>query len=68
HKSLDGTRVTNYAQWRSVADFEAMMANPEANVHMKAAAALATFEPYLYEVAYVDEALTKANAQPEAHS
>jgi quinol monooxygenase YgiN len=23
HKSLDGTRVTNYAQWRSQADFEA---------------------------------------------
>ena len=32
HKSLDGTRVANYAQWRSREDFEAMLANPEAAV------------------------------------
>lgn len=30
HKSLDGVRVVNYAQWRSQADFEAMTKNPEA--------------------------------------
>src|ERR1700726_1084178 len=30
HKSLDGTRVANYAQWRSVEDFQAMLKNPEA--------------------------------------
>jgi quinol monooxygenase YgiN len=29
HKSLDGVRVVNYAQWRSQADFEAMTKNPE---------------------------------------
>jgi quinol monooxygenase YgiN len=28
HRSLDGTRVTNYAQWRSAADFRAMLGNP----------------------------------------
>jgi glycerol-3-phosphate responsive antiterminator len=25
HKSLDGTRVVNYAQWKSKEDFEAML-------------------------------------------
>jgi quinol monooxygenase YgiN len=53
HKSLDGTRVVNYAQWRSKEDFEAMLKNPEAAPHMKAAAAIAKFEPHLYAVAAV---------------
>jgi heme-degrading monooxygenase HmoA len=56
HKGLDGTRVTNYAQWRSREDFEAMLKNPEAIAHMKEAAGIAIkFEPHLYEVALVDE-------------
>ena len=51
HRSLDGTRVANYAQWRSKADFEAMQKNPEANIHMKQATALAEgIEPIIYEV------------------
>jgi quinol monooxygenase YgiN len=55
HKSLDGTRVTNYAQWRSQADFEAIEKNPEVAVHMRAALQLATsFEPHLYEVSFID--------------
>ncbi|MET3899035.1 quinol monooxygenase YgiN [Devosia sp. UYZn731] len=54
HSSLDGTRVTNYAQWCSQADFEAMQKNPEAGKYMKQAAALAEkFEPALYAVAGV---------------
>ena len=56
HRSLDGTKVINYAQWRSKADFEAMQQHPEAGTHMKAAAALATFEPILCEVAESVEA------------
>jgi quinol monooxygenase YgiN len=51
HRSLDGKRVVNYAQWRSKSDFEAMQKNPEAGPHMKAAAALAKFDPILCEVA-----------------
>jgi len=39
HRSLDGTKVVNYAQWRSREDFDAMRNNPEAGVHMKACAA-----------------------------
>jgi quinol monooxygenase YgiN len=50
HRSLDGTKVVNYAQWRSKADFEAMQKNPEARPHMEAAAALARFDPIVCEV------------------
>jgi heme-degrading monooxygenase HmoA len=56
HKSLDGTRVANYAQWRSREDFEAMLANPEAAAHMREVATIATFDAHLYEVAFIDHA------------
>ena len=56
HKSLDGTKITNYAQWRSREDFEAMLKHPDAVVHMKEVGRIAVkFEPHLYEVAFVDE-------------
>lgn len=51
HRSLDGKKVVNYAQWESLAAFEAMRKNPQATPHMQAAAALAQFEPILCEVA-----------------
>jgi quinol monooxygenase YgiN len=50
HRSIDGTKVVNYAQWRSKADFDAMTRNPDAWPHMEAAAALATFDPIVCEV------------------
>ncbi len=50
HRSLDGKKVVNYAQWRSKADFEAIRQNPEAASHMKAAGELAQFEPIVCEV------------------
>ncbi len=57
HTSLDGTKVTNYAQWRSREDFEAMLQNPEAMMHMREAGRIAEkFGPHLYEVSFVDEA------------
>jgi quinol monooxygenase YgiN len=53
HVSEDRTRVVNYAQWRSKADFEAMRTNPEAGPHMKEAADLANgFEPVIYDLRY----------------
>jgi heme-degrading monooxygenase HmoA len=56
HRSLDGTRVTNYAQWRSREVFEAVLQNQEAAEHMGEAARIAQrFEPHLYEVSFVDE-------------
>ena len=50
HRSLDGKRVVNYAQWENMAAFEAMRKNPDAIPHMKAAAELAKFEPIFCEV------------------
>jgi heme-degrading monooxygenase HmoA len=56
HRSLDGTRVTNYAQWRSREVFEAMLQNQEAAEHMGEAARIAErFEPHLYMVSFVEE-------------
>ena len=50
HKSLDGVRVANYAQWRTREDFEAMLKSPEAQKHMKPIAEIASFDAHLYEV------------------
>ena len=60
HRSADGTKVINYAQWRSQADFEALKDHPDARVHMKAAARLATFEPIVCEVV---ESVTNGQAR-----
>jgi quinol monooxygenase YgiN len=55
HKSLDGTKVTNYAQWRSKKDFDAMRQDPQVQTHMKKAQEIAVNrEPFLYEVIYTD--------------
>jgi quinol monooxygenase YgiN len=56
HTSLDGRHVVNYAQWRSRDAFEAMLRTPDARPHMMRAAAIATFDPILCEVAHVDHA------------
>jgi len=54
HKSVDGVRVTNYAQWRSREDLDAMLRDPAAIPHLKEASALATsVEPHIYDVASV---------------
>jgi quinol monooxygenase YgiN len=50
HKSLDGERVTNYAQWRSREAFEAMLKNPVAQKHMAPIQQIASNEPHLYSV------------------
>ena len=57
HCSLDGTRVVNYAQWRRVEDFEAMLHDSGAREHMQAATQLAErVEPHLYRVVFSDPA------------
>ncbi|MGI4793157.1 MAG: antibiotic biosynthesis monooxygenase family protein [Janthinobacterium lividum] len=49
HVSFDKKNVANYAQWRSQADLDAFMADPQARAHMHEAAAIATsFRPLLY--------------------
>jgi len=50
HRSGDGTKVVNYAQRSSQADFEALKDNPQARPHIEAAATLAKFDPIVCEV------------------
>lgn len=51
HVSRDGKHVTNYAQWRSQADLDAMMADPDAQAHMREAGGIAEpFDPIYHEL------------------
>jgi|ERR1700733_2408981 len=50
HRSLDGTKVTMYAQWRSAEDYQAMRENPAPLPYLQQALAIAKFEPGMYEV------------------
>jgi quinol monooxygenase YgiN len=50
HRALDGTKVTMYAQWRSVEDYQAMRANPAPLPYLQRALAIAKFDPGMYEV------------------
>jgi quinol monooxygenase YgiN len=50
HRSLDGTKVVMYAQWRSIEDYQAMRENPAPLPYLQQAVALAKFEPGMYEV------------------
>src|SRR6202521_4377230 len=50
HRSLDGTKVTMYAQWRSVEDYQAMREDPAPLPFLQEALTIATFEPGMYEV------------------
>ncbi len=54
HRSVDGSKVTNYVQWRRKEDLEAMMADPGARARMQSAIQLATSEPHLYDVVFTD--------------
>ena len=57
HLSTDGTRVVNYAQWRSAEAMQAMQQDPTARQHMAQCAEVADgFEPHLYTVESVHEA------------
>jgi quinol monooxygenase YgiN len=49
HRSLDGTKVTMVAQWRSVGDYEVMRRDPGPLPFFEEALTIATFEPGIYE-------------------
>jgi quinol monooxygenase YgiN len=66
HRSLDGTRVANYAQWRSRADFDAMRQYPPALVLMNEARNMAAVEGTLYELAYSVKAADEVRIHPGA--
>jgi len=51
HKSIDGVRVTNYAQWENPTALEAMLKNPEASKHLNKCRELAEhIDFHLYTV------------------
>lgn len=60
HKSLDGTKVTMYAQWRSAQDYQSMRKDPGPLPYLHQALSIAKFEPGMYEV--VETFLPPANA------
>jgi quinol monooxygenase YgiN len=50
HRSIDGTRVTMYAQWRSIEKYQAMRHDPSPLPYLHEALMIAKFEPGVYEV------------------
>jgi quinol monooxygenase YgiN len=53
HLSTDRSRIVNYAQWRSRADFEAMLRDPAVRAHIAEAGKVTTsFDPVIFELRY----------------
>ena len=50
HRSVDGTKVTMYAQWRSLEEYQAMRNDPGPLPYLREALTIATFDPGTYEV------------------
>jgi quinol monooxygenase YgiN len=50
HRSIDGTKVTMYAQWRSAQDYQAMRQDPGPLPFLEEALTIATVEPGIYEI------------------
>jgi quinol monooxygenase YgiN len=50
HRSLDGTKVTMYSQWRSLEDYQVMHQNVAAAPYLQQVRAIAKFDPGMYEV------------------
>jgi quinol monooxygenase YgiN len=50
HRSTDGTKVTMYAQWRSIDHYQAIRQDPVPLPFLEEALKIAKFEPGVYEV------------------
>ena len=50
HRSVDGTKVTMYARWRSADAYQAMRQNPGPQPFLEEALTIARFEPAMYEI------------------
>jgi quinol monooxygenase YgiN len=50
HRSIDGTKVTMYAQWKSMEDYQNMRKNSAASPYLEEALKIAKFDPGMYEV------------------
>jgi len=53
HRSLDGSKVTMYAQWATPEDYERMRARPDTSPFLAEALAIARFDSGFYEVVRV---------------
>jgi quinol monooxygenase YgiN len=51
HRSIDGTKVTMVAQWRSAEDYQAMRNDPAPLPFLQEALTIAKFDPGMYHVA-----------------
>ena len=59
HRSLDGTRVINYLQWRTAADLAAMQRSAQFQQIARGFAGLIEFDPHEVEVVH-----TAASSDP----
>ena len=50
HRSLDGTKVAMYAEWRNSEAYQAMREDPAPRSYFERALSIAKFEPGMYEV------------------
>ena len=50
HRSLDGTKVTMYAQWQSTEEYQAMRNDPGPLPFLQRALQIAKFDPAMYEL------------------
>jgi quinol monooxygenase YgiN len=50
HRSIDGTKVTMYAQWKSIEDYQNMRKNSAASPFLEKALEIAKFDMGMYEV------------------
>ena len=57
HKSLDGSRVVNYMQWKSKQAIEKMLKNPRAITYLNDALSIAKLDGSLYEVVFVNTSM-----------
>ena len=51
HRSIDGTKVTMVAQWRSAEDYQAMRNDPAPLPFLQEALTIAKFDPGMYHIA-----------------
>ncbi len=63
HRSIDGTKVTMYAQWRSVEDYQAMRQDPGPLALLEEVRTIARFEPGTYEIV---QTFRRADGPPTA--
>ena len=56
HRSFDGTRVINYAQWASQEAFQATLTNPDVGAYFSELAQIGTPAPVLCELVSVHHA------------